>query len=213
MHEKSDGVFAMSKRFNSETAASQAELVPPRPPNRQENYGLDTFSQKSGLAKDAQAHINKQSQAFRSTVPLAQGFSSISLDVPRPPLQMFSQSGKALSISLDVPKSPSQLSVRSRSNSQLSYLQAIPDSCDSCENSSVLVNFCNICHVRFCDTCWDQQIPHKKKKLGNGGDPHEKTQASVAAKVRNVLEPSVDPIARERLYKDDEATTWFGRSP
>jgi hypothetical protein len=85
------------------------------------------------------------------------------------------------------------------------------EACEACDQKSNNVSFCNVCNVRFCDVCWDMQFPHKNKKLGPRGDPHEKTPASVAAKVRKVLTPHSDPADRERLCKDDEETTWFGK--
>ncbi|KAI9659446.1 MAG: hypothetical protein M1821_001704 [Bathelium mastoideum] len=58
--------------------------------------------------------------------------------------------------------------------------------------------------------CWDKQPLHIRKALGSRGEPHEKTQVSVAATVRKVLVPSADFAERQKLHEDDEATTWFG---
>ncbi|KAI9712097.1 MAG: hypothetical protein M1820_001806 [Bogoriella megaspora] len=81
--------------------------------------------------------------------------------------------------------------------------------CQDCEHESIVYE-CNICKIRLCNICWPRQLVHKNGAPGPRGDPHEKTEVSVAAKVRKVLTPLSDPVAREKLHQDDEQTTWFG---
>lgn len=72
------------------------------------------------------------------------------------------------------------------------------------------MSFCNVCDIVFCAQCWDAQLPHRLRKLGPGGIPHEKTLASVAQKVQNVFEPPTDAFIREQLHISDAETAWFG---
>lgn len=51
-----------------------------------------------------------------------------------------------------------------------------------------------------------------KPKAGLKSVPHEKTSLKVYEKVRNALEPPVDDQILQQMCRDDELTTWFGRS-
>jgi hypothetical protein len=68
-----------------------------------------------------------------------------------------------------------------------------------------------VCQSSFCGSCWDEQFAHQRNKVGPGGVPHEKTLPSIAEKVRNALEPPTDKTIREKLCREDEVTTWFGK--
>jgi hypothetical protein len=83
--------------------------------------------------------------------------------------------------------------------------------CEQCGNEDSGIFSCNVCNFCFCARCWDMQIAHKRRKLGPGGIPHEKTPPDVAKKVSRALEPSNDSKVREKLYEDDELTAWFGK--
>jgi hypothetical protein len=83
--------------------------------------------------------------------------------------------------------------------------------CEQCENQGPDVFTCNVCNFYFCGKCWDMQMPHRKKRLGPGGIPHEKTPPDVAKKVGRALDPPTDQKVREGLYEADELTAWFGK--
>ncbi|KAF7536915.1 hypothetical protein G7054_g4138 [Neopestalotiopsis clavispora] len=82
-----------------------------------------------------------------------------------------------------------------------------PHKCDDCEKHQKVVYYCNVCKSSFCEACWNTQFVHKRVR---DGVPHERTDPAVAQKVHNVLSPPTDGRERERLYKADEATAWFG---
>ncbi|OJD31446.1 lysophospholipase-like protein [Diplodia corticola] len=90
--------------------------------------------------------------------------------------------------------------------------QRYTEECQDCGSTSEAVSFCNVCDLVYCAECWDRQLPHRRRKLGPGGIPHEKTSASVAQKVQQVLEPPTDEYTRERLHFQDAETAWFGIS-
>ncbi|KAF1991096.1 hypothetical protein K402DRAFT_436349 [Aulographum hederae CBS 113979] len=82
--------------------------------------------------------------------------------------------------------------------------------CENCEVSDRTIAHCNVCQSSFCDKCWAGQFAHKKGKVSHGGVPHEQTRPAIAEKVRNALEPPADDMVRERLWAEDQSTTWFG---
>ncbi|KAL1622899.1 hypothetical protein SLS56_008580 [Neofusicoccum ribis] len=87
---------------------------------------------------------------------------------------------------------------------------SIPQECEQCGRDDSHVSFCNVCDAVFCAACWEKQIQHKRRKTGFSGIPHEKTPASIAQKVQNVLKPPVDESKREQLHLHDADTAWFG---
>ena len=58
--------------------------------------------------------------------------------------------------------------------------------------------------------CWPLQGPHKPKKKGRDGVPHEKTDPYVVRKLKAILHPSKRPDEIQKLHEDDESTKWFG---
>lgn len=80
-------------------------------------------------------------------------------------------------------------------------------SCESCHTDQGEIWICNVCATNFCGQCWEQQIVHKKAR---GGVLHEKTNPEIAAKVQSVLAPPTNNMIRERLYRADATTAWFG---
>ncbi|KAK6438068.1 hypothetical protein LTR95_005742 [Oleoguttula sp. CCFEE 5521] len=84
--------------------------------------------------------------------------------------------------------------------------------CEDCQRVGPRRYYCNVCTLVFCDTCWDRQLIHRSKRLavGAGTIPHEKTDQSVARKVRDVLTPDLRDEEREQLHIADIDTTWFG---
>jgi hypothetical protein len=83
--------------------------------------------------------------------------------------------------------------------------------CDDCEECHPEMFFCNACELSLCSECWDAQLAHRKKKLGPGGTPHEKTELRVAEKIHQVFTPRADDAFQSRLFTDEEDNCWFGR--
>ena len=67
-----------------------------------------------------------------------------------------------------------------------------------------------MCDSIFCDSCWQLQLCHKKARLAPGLIPHERTDATVAQKIKTALEPGIDMARQESLHGTDENTKWFG---
>lgn len=79
-----------------------------------------------------------------------------------------------------------------------------------CDGNGQPTYFCVHCDSNFCDGCWRAQVQHRPGKRGPDGLPHEKTDLRVVSRLRNILEPSLDPHAQRALHRVDEDTTWFG---
>ncbi|KAK3722026.1 hypothetical protein LTR37_002842 [Vermiconidia calcicola] len=58
--------------------------------------------------------------------------------------------------------------------------------------------------------CWPLQGPHKPKKKGRDGVPHEKTDPYVVRKLKVILHPTKKPNEIQKLHEEDESTKWFG---
>lgn len=81
---------------------------------------------------------------------------------------------------------------------------------DTCDGKGQPTFFCVYCDCNFCDSCWDQERPHRPGKRGADGQVHEKTDILVADRYRSILEPSSSPSDQEALHRSDESTIWFG---
>ncbi|TVY16534.1 Phospholipase A I [Lachnellula arida] len=82
--------------------------------------------------------------------------------------------------------------------------------CIQCEDHNLTLYYCNLCDVTYCGKCWDKIGPHRKGKRGPGGIPHEKTDQTVADKLRAAFEASPDDQEQEAMFQADENTAWFG---
>ena len=71
-------------------------------------------------------------------------------------------------------------------------------------------NYCNGCNEIYCNQCWASQGKHRRGTLTITGVPHEKTDPNVAELVQATLQSNPSKEAQQRLYQDDENTTWFG---
>lgn len=71
-------------------------------------------------------------------------------------------------------------------------------------------NYCNACNEIYCNKCWATQGPHRRGTLTSTGVPHEKTDPNVADLVQATLQSNPSKDEQQRLYQDDENTTWFG---
>ena len=95
-----------------------------------------------------------------------------------------------------------------------------PYSCEQCGSSgsnrtsyydpNQYCNYCNGCNEIYCNSCWAAQGPHRRGTLTITGVPHEKTDPNVAELVRATLQSNPSKDEQQRLYQDDENTTWFG---
>ena len=64
--------------------------------------------------------------------------------------------------------------------------------------------------LTLCSDCWPLQGPHKPKKKGRDGVPHEKTDPTVVKRLKGILHPTKKPDEIQRLHERDESTKWFG---
>ena len=58
--------------------------------------------------------------------------------------------------------------------------------------------------------CWPLQGPHKPKKKGRDGVPHERTDPQIVGRLRAILNPTRKADEIQKLHEDDERTKWFG---
>lgn len=97
---------------------------------------------------------------------------------------------------------------------------ATPYSCEQCGSTGTnrpsqydpnqSCNYCNGCNETYCNQCWALQGPHRRSTLTLTGVPHEKTDPKVADLVQHTLQSNPSKDEQQRLYQDDENTTWFG---
>lgn len=81
-----------------------------------------------------------------------------------------------------------------------------PRSCIVCgKTDSNQLWHCGGCEAEYCEDCWGSQVPHKRKMAS-----HEKMNAVIAKRIRNVMRPPSGEREAERLHTDDLATAWFG---
>ncbi|OQO10125.1 hypothetical protein B0A48_04482 [Cryoendolithus antarcticus] len=81
---------------------------------------------------------------------------------------------------------------------------------DRCAGAQKPIWHCVDCDSSYCSTCWPLQGPHKPKKRGRDGLPHEKTDPLVARRLDAILNPTKDPLEIQRLHEADQLTKWFG---
>ncbi|KXS99282.1 hypothetical protein AC578_6205 [Pseudocercospora eumusae] len=81
---------------------------------------------------------------------------------------------------------------------------------DRCNGPQPPIWHCVDCDSSYCSDCWGRQGPHKPKKKGRDGVPHEKTNPHVVKRLRAILNPTRNPDEIQKLHEDDESTKWFG---
>ncbi|KAK5175711.1 uncharacterized protein LTR77_000850 [Saxophila tyrrhenica] len=81
---------------------------------------------------------------------------------------------------------------------------------DRCRGPTPPIWHCVDCDSSYCSECWPLQGPHKPKKRGRDGVPHEKTNPFVVRKLKVILHPTKKPEEIQRLHEEDESTKWFG---
>jgi ABC-type glutathione transport system ATPase component len=93
--------------------------------------------------------------------------------------------------------------------------------CEACDEKDVSkFSWCNACGMILCNTCWDQQAPHKKKggKFRENAIKHEKTELRTAALIYSILrgwhEGGIEAEHGSKVdeHEDNLATKWFGVS-
>lgn len=90
------------------------------------------------------------------------------------------------------------------------------DACE-CGKARLATDQCYFCWpcdgTLFCDECWEDCPPHKKRKLGmprTAGMPHEKSDPSMARKIFETLQADHSIEYQALLHVQDEDTSWFG---
>lgn len=58
--------------------------------------------------------------------------------------------------------------------------------------------------------CWGRQGPHKPKKKGRDGVPHEQTNPFIVRRLKAILNPTRKPEEIQKLHEEDSSTKWFG---
>jgi len=81
---------------------------------------------------------------------------------------------------------------------------------DRCGGPGLPIWHCVDCDSSYCGDCWPRQGPHKPKKKGRDGVPHEKTNPFVVRRLKAILHPTRKPEEIQKLHEEDESTKWFG---
>lgn len=81
---------------------------------------------------------------------------------------------------------------------------------DHCQSSLATIWHCVDCDSSYCADCWPRQGPHKPRKKGRDGVPHEKTNPHVVRRLKAILHPTRRPEEIQKLHEDDSSTKWFG---
>ncbi|KAK6850624.1 hypothetical protein PG987_000258 [Apiospora arundinis] len=83
--------------------------------------------------------------------------------------------------------------------------------CRTCKSTTKPTSTCIQCsNFSFCDECWSAWPLHEPGCFGYDGKPHEKSNAQVVKRLRDILQPQRTPKAHEDQLQQDDDTTWFG---
>ncbi|KAK4225116.1 hypothetical protein QBC38DRAFT_270522 [Podospora fimiseda] len=85
-----------------------------------------------------------------------------------------------------------------------------PASCQTCKATGILFSCIQCNNFSFCDECWPKWVLHLPGSVGWDSRPHEKSNAAVVQRLRQILEPSRTDIEHESELQNDDDTTWFG---
>ncbi|KAK4504134.1 hypothetical protein PRZ48_005049 [Zasmidium cellare] len=83
---------------------------------------------------------------------------------------------------------------------------------DRCSGPELPIWHCVDCDSSYCSDCWGRQGPHKPRKKGRDGVPHEKTSPHVVRRLKGILHPTRNPKEIQKLHEEDGTTKWFGVS-
>lgn len=83
--------------------------------------------------------------------------------------------------------------------------------CHTCHSSSKITFSCIQCNnLSFCEGCWGLWILHAPGAVGWDGNPHEKSNAEIVQRLRQILEPTRTETDHNNELQLDDDTTWFG---
>ncbi|CAK3752481.1 hypothetical protein DOTSEDRAFT_168601 [Lecanosticta acicola] len=81
---------------------------------------------------------------------------------------------------------------------------------DRCTGPHLPIWHCVDCDTSYCSDCWGRQGPHKPKKKGRDGVPHEQTDPHIVRRLKATLHPTRNPREIQKLHEEDGTTKWFG---
>ncbi|KAI0888236.1 uncharacterized protein GGS22DRAFT_95044 [Annulohypoxylon maeteangense] len=85
------------------------------------------------------------------------------------------------------------------------------NACFTCKSTGKQTYSCIQCNnLSFCNDCWSQWVLHLPGAVGYDNRPHEKANAQVVQRLRQILEPSKNENDHEQELQSDDDTTWFG---
>ncbi|KAF7504590.1 hypothetical protein GJ744_002085 [Endocarpon pusillum] len=70
--------------------------------------------------------------------------------------------------------------------------------------------YCIDCTARLCESCWTKTLAHRNNKTGRDDLPHERAKYEIVQKFKQILSPPDSPDELQRLFDEDEQSTWFG---
>ncbi|PNS15041.1 hypothetical protein CAC42_2270 [Sphaceloma murrayae] len=80
-----------------------------------------------------------------------------------------------------------------------------------CGQTTALTFFCVDCSSEYCADCWPLQGPHRPKKVGRDGLPHEQTDARIFRRFKSILQPAAESIDEVKTaHEQDSGSKWFG---
>ncbi|KAI1362066.1 FabD/lysophospholipase-like protein [Xylaria arbuscula] len=83
--------------------------------------------------------------------------------------------------------------------------------CHSCRRDDGQTYSCIQCNnLSFCNDCWSQWVLHLPGAVGYDDRPHEKANAQVVQRLRQILDPKRTERDHETDLQHDDDTTWFG---
>jgi len=86
-----------------------------------------------------------------------------------------------------------------------------PTACQTCKSTDKQTFSCIQCNnLSFCNDCWSAWVLHVDGAVGWDGRPHEKSNAHVVQRLRQILEPTRTEIDHDNELQNDDETTWFG---
>ncbi|KAI3316635.1 FabD/lysophospholipase-like protein [Xylariaceae sp. AK1471] len=83
--------------------------------------------------------------------------------------------------------------------------------CHTCKCDNKQTYSCIQCNnLSFCSDCWSRWVLHQPGAVGYDGRPHEKANAQVVQRLRQILDPTRNENDHENELQLDDDTTWFG---
>ncbi|KAI1198616.1 hypothetical protein F5X97DRAFT_342514 [Nemania serpens] len=83
--------------------------------------------------------------------------------------------------------------------------------CHSCQRNDRQMYSCIQCsNLSFCNDCWSKWVLHLPGAVGYDDRPHEKANAQVVQRLRQILDPKRNEQDHDKELQNDDDTTWFG---